>query len=132
MRLVWCACFAAVLTTFSGACATTVRQSGPERSPPAGTVLLTAKDLERYAASSTLLQALEIVSPMLVNRGGSVRVMIDNNAPTDPEILNTIRASEVSEVRLIRPSGSARPMTSISPNGDVVAGTILQVITRRS
>jgi len=88
--------------------------------------------LERYAASSTLLQALEIVSPMLVNRGGSVRVMIDNNAPTDPEILNTIRASEVSEVRLIRPSSSARPMTSISPNGDVVAGTILQVITRRS
>ena len=131
MRLEWCACFAAVLMTFTSACATTTRQSGPEWSPPAGTVLLTAKDLERYAPSSTLLQALQIVSPVLVSRGESVRVMIDNNAPTDAEILNTVLASEVSEVRLIRPSGSARPMTSVSPNGDVVAGTILQVITRR-
>ena len=131
MRLVWCACFAAVLTIFTSACATTTRPSGPDRSPPVGTVLLTAKDLERYAPGSTLLQALQIVSPVLVSRGESVRVMIDNNAPTDPEILNTIRASEVFEVRLIRPSASARPMTSVSPNGDVIAGTVLQVITRR-
>jgi hypothetical protein len=96
-----------------------------------GSVLLTAKDLERYTPNSTLLQALERTSPLLVSRDESVRVMIDNNAPTDAGVLNTIRVSEVSEVRLIRGSQSARPMPSVSPNGDVVAGTVLQVITRR-
>ena len=131
MRIPWCMSVAVVVALSTGGCATTTRQSGSDRVQPAGTVLLTTKDLERYAPNSTLLQALERAAPLLISRGESVRVMIDNNAPTDPEILNTIRASEVFEVRLIRPSASARPMTSVSPNGDVVAGTVLQVITRR-
>jgi hypothetical protein len=132
MRIPWYMSVAVVVAMSIGGCATTTRQSDWDRVQPAGTVLLTTKDLERYAPSNTLLQALERAAPLLISRGESVRVMIDNNAPTDAGVLSTIRVSEVSEVRLIRASESARAMPSVSPNGDVVAGTVLQVITRRT
>jgi hypothetical protein len=76
------------------------------------------------------MEALEQLRPsMLLARGGRLPMLsVDGGPPTDLSILRTISTSVVREVRLQRASSSAG-FSRILPNGDVIVGDVIVVIT---
>lgn len=96
-----------------------------------GNSLVTAAELSRYTPGTSLLDALQRLRPsFLYPRGTSALVSIDGTAPTDQGVLSSIPVSTVAEVRLLRATNSVgRP--TILPNGDVVVGDVLLVLTRK-
>jgi hypothetical protein len=96
-----------------------------------GTSLITAAELSRYAAGTSLLDALQRLRPNLLrSRGTRALVSIDGTAPTDQGVLSFIPVSTVAEVRLLRATNSVgKP--AILGNGEVVLGDVLLVVTHK-
>lgn len=92
---------------------------------------VTADELSRYAGGQSLMEALQRVRPtLLAVRGGRPSVSVDGAPPTDQSILKSISASDVFEVRLVRP-GSSESIPAVRANGEVVVGDLLLVLTRK-
>ena len=92
---------------------------------------VTAAELTRYAEGRSLMEALQRLRPgFLVARGARPLVSIDGASAGDQSVLSTIPVADVFEVRLVKAASlEARP--SIRPNGDVVTGDLLLVLTRK-
>lgn len=92
---------------------------------------VTAAELSRYADGQSLMEALQRLRPgFLVGRSRQPMVSVDGTAAGDQSILNSIPASDVFEVRLVK-AGSSENMSAIRPNGDVIVGDLLLVLTRK-
>ena len=103
--------------------------SGAGRSVSPGAVV-TTQEFASIVRQGTLMEALERLRPsMLLARGGRLPlVTVDGAPPTDLSVLRTISASHVREVRLRRASSSAG-YSRLLPNGDVIVGDVIVVIT---
>ncbi len=97
-----------------------------------GTSLVTSTELSRYATHGTLRDAIVGLRPwFLYARGSSPVVSIDGGPPNDLTILDSIHASEVIEVRLVRASSAAHAPGGVLPNGDSGTKDVLLVIMRK-
>ena len=125
-----------VIAILSAACTTTggVTTFSQQTRPAApGVVVISERDLARFAQTGTMAQAIVDGWPsLLAGRGGRpVLVSVDGAPAADPVILGSVKVSTVSEVRLVRASVGASNPTGIRANGDVVAADVLFVVTRR-
>ena len=92
---------------------------------------VTAAELSRYAEGRSLMEALQRLRPgFLTVRGAQPLVSVDGAAAGDQSLLNVIPVAEVFEVRLVKAT-SLEGRASIRPNGDVITGDILLVLTRK-
>src|SRR5262245_22851383 len=94
---------AACADTFRLGCTTAptarLTQSRAVAAPP-GSTLLSAKDLAKYGQTGWVGDALMHVAPVLFNPSGrTIVVSIDGAPPTDRQILFTIPASTIAEIR---------------------------------
>ena len=102
-----------------------------ETGPSAPSAVVSAKELARFVRQGSLMDALEQLRPYWLGaRGAPPLVSVDGSAPTDLSSLRLIPVSTVHEVRLQRAS-SGGGRSAILPNGDVVAGDMIVVSTRR-
>lgn len=77
------------------------------------------------------MTALQQTRPwFLLARGAVPTVSIDGSPPTEMSVLRIIPTSDVFEVRLLR-AWSVHARAAVSPNGDVVLGNVLLVLTQR-
>ena len=116
----WAAVAAAVA---AAGCAThpvrTPRSSDVTSGASASTVV-TAQELAGIAVQGSLMHALERLRPfMLSSRGSTPWVSLDGSPPAELSLLQTIPASAVREVRLLRSSSSVGHVIT-APNGDVI------------
>jgi hypothetical protein len=103
---------------------------GPSRSSTASDAVI-ASELTQGGLGQSLLAALQAVRPgFLTRRGTAPLVSIDGGPSADQSVLRMIPVGDVQEVRLVRSfAGAVR--SSLLPNGDVVVGDVLLVVTRR-
>jgi hypothetical protein len=93
--------------------------------------VVTAKELGGIGQQGSLMDALARVRPGWLNsRGATTGVSVDGSRPSELAYLRTIPASDVLEVRLERSSSSVGRV-NIAPNGDVIVGNVIIVMTRR-
>jgi hypothetical protein len=77
------------------------------------------------------MDALQQLRPYwLAARGAPPLVSVDGSAPADLASLRLIPVSTVYEVRLQRASSGVGRST-IMPNGDVIVGDVIVVLTRK-
>ena len=105
------------------------RPNGANRNVSPSAVV-TTQEFASIVRQGTLMEALEqLRRSMLLGRGGRLPlVSVDGAPPTDLSVLRTLPASVVREVRLLRASSSAG-YSRILPNGDVIVGDVIVVIT---
>ena len=93
--------------------------------------VVTGQELAGIAQQGSLMDALQRLRPgWLQSRGATSTVVVDGGAATDLAYLRTIPVSTVREVRLER-STSSVGRAVVAPNGDVLAGGNLIVVTTR-
>ena len=102
--------------------------SASETSGAAPSAVITMAEMIRVASGQSVWTAVERARPWFLQGRGSVpRVSIDGSVPMELTVLRSIPVSEVHEVRLLR--GGSRN-SAILPNGDVVVGDVILVLTR--
>ena len=124
---------AVLLFLLPGACVnrSTISQGEQRAVPDDRSTRVTAAELSRYAGGQSLLEALRRLRPtFLDSRGSHPMVTVDGSAAGDQSILSTIPVSHVFEVRLVK-AGSPGSMPIVRPNGDVVVGDLILVLTRK-
>jgi hypothetical protein len=106
------------------------RSSGAGTSRAAEGVVLTMAEMMRVAPGQSVWTAIERLRPgFLQGRGSVPTVSLDGGAAMELSVLRTIPVSEVREVRLLRGvAGGSR--AAVLPNGDVVVGDVVLVLTR--
>jgi hypothetical protein len=120
-----------LVTVVSLACATTGTTSrcspGCDDRASASTVV-TAAELSRTDGS--LMDVLRRTRPWMVARPGTLLfVSVDGSPPADVSLLQSIPASSVQEVRLLRASSSVGRV-AVTADGRTVLGDIIAVTTR--
>ena len=126
----------AITLAMTGLCACYANTSLPAPRPNGASrsvwpsAVVTTQEFASIVRQGTLMEALERVRPsMLLARGGRPPlVLVDGSPPTDLAVLHSISAAVVSEVRLLRASSSAG-YSRILPNGDVIVGDLIVVMT---
>jgi hypothetical protein len=119
------------------ACAATVVSTPPNSEMTNGRAStldrLTGDELRRASEDGSLMDALVRVRPfMLLSRGIHPPLVSIAGAPAaDLSILNTLLASEVQEVRMLR-SSSNFDQTVVAANGDIIHGDVIIVTLRGS
>jgi len=99
---------------------------------PSPAAVITSRDLARYVTRGSLMDALHQLRPFwLTPRGTPTLVSVDGAAPTEISYLQLIPVSTVHEVRLQRASSSTGH-AAIMPNGDVILGDVILVVTRQA
>jgi hypothetical protein len=124
---------AALLTLLSVACMnrSSVSRTEPVRLAGDFSTRVTAEELSHYAQGHSLMEALRMLRPrFLSGRGELLMVSVDGAPASDQSILSTIRVSDVLEVRLVK-AGSIESRATIRPNGEIVVGDFLLVVTRK-
>lgn len=124
--------FILLVAALSTSCASrSGRQSGgAETGRAAGSVVLTMAEMMRVAPGQTVWTAIERLRPgFLQGRGSVPTVSLDGAAAMELSVLRTIPVSEVREVRLLRGVASGS-RAAVLPNGDVVVGDVVLVLTR--
>jgi hypothetical protein len=87
--------------------------------------------MNRVAQGQSLWTAIERTRPQFLQGRGSVpMVSIDGSAVVDLWVLRTIPVSHVHEVRMQRGAGNGA-RSAVQPNGDLVVGDVIIVLTRR-
>jgi len=120
-----------LIVALSTSCASTSgRHSGvSETSGAAPSTVITMAEMIRVASGQSVWTAVERARPsFLLGRGSVPRVSIDGSAPMELAVLHSIPVSQVHEVRLLR--GGSGNYSAVLPNGDVLVGDVILVITR--
>ena len=121
------------LTSLAAGCAThrpTTRGSN-DADGASPSAVLTGEELARFVKRGSLMDALQQRRPFwLATRGSPPLVSVDGSAPSELSTLRLIPVSTVREVRLQR-SSSGVGRSTILPNGDVIVGDVIVVLTRR-
>ena len=109
------------------ATSTKIARDGPSR---ASYAVVTSQELSGARQQGSLMDALVRLRPgWLTSRGATPGLSVDGGPPTDAGLLRFIPASDVREVRFERLSNLRQ--SRITPNGDVIVGSMIVVTTRR-
>ena len=128
MTLLWLIVLLIVALSTSCASNSGRHSSASETSGAAPSAVITMAEMIRVASGQSVWTAVERARPWFLQGRGSVpRVSIDGSVPMELTVLRSIPVSEVHEVRLLR-GGSGN--SAILPNGDVVVGDVILVLTR--
>jgi hypothetical protein len=120
-----------VIAALSMSCASNAARSRASQTGDASNNLLTAAEMIRVAPDQSLWTAIERARPwFLQGRGSVATVSIDGSAGMELSVLRTIPVTDVQEVRLQRGVGNGG-RSAVLPNGDVVVGDMIIVLTRR-
>ena len=112
-------------------CAMSTTPSARSHSAEVASSVVLAGELARFAHGMSLLTALEVARPWFLSvRGAVPTVSIDGSSAMELSWLRTISVTDVHEVRLIR-AGRNLGRPAIMPNGDVVDGAVILVVTRK-
>jgi hypothetical protein len=128
--------FVLTALAFAGGTTGCASQSSELRRPREATTrapstVVTATEIGRVGLRGTVMDAVERIRPAwLLSRGSSPLVSIDGGAAADLSTLRMIPVSHVRELRLER-SSSSLGRAAITPNGDMVVGDVIVVITRQ-
>ena len=126
-----CVAMTGVLVLSNACVARPSTEHRPRGASGSSSSLVTSEELARYASGANLFDALQRLRPtFLYPRGSRALVSIDGTAPSDLSVLSLIPVSTVAEVRLVRATSAASRPT-VLPNGDVVFGDVLFVVTRK-
>lgn len=113
----------------AGCASNSTRTASHSKATGSSSTVLTAQELTRTGTHDSIMDALERLRPlMLVGRAATPWVSIDGSPPLELSVLRTIQSDTVREVRLQRISSSVGP-TLVTPNGSVIAGGDLIVVT---
>ena len=125
---------AVVCAALSTACASNTAHRPArdfERSGLSASLVITLPELLRVASGQSLMTAVERARPWFLSARGSVpTVSIDGSPSVELSILRMLHVSQVQEVRLLRSGGSGMH-PAILPNGHVVVGDVILVLTRK-
>lgn len=131
--ILWNTLLAAIFAALTTSCTSASnRGSAVDVNPTVGSSsdVITLPELNRLTPGLSALAAVEHARPWFLHPRGSVSmVSIDGSPATDASVLQSIPATDVKEVRLLRGGGSG-PAT-IRRDGSVVVGDVILVVTRK-
>jgi len=123
--------FALSLAGFLTSCATRPVSDLDALGSVSATAMLSGQELAGIPQQGSLMDALQRLRPgWLQSRGATSSVVVDGGVATDLAYLRMIPVSTVREVRLERATSSVG-RAIVAPNGDVLAGGNLIIVTTR-
>lgn len=123
---------ALIVTSLPAGCAARTTRDSATTAPPGASVrgIVVASELARVGRGQSMMSALAIARPFfLTGRGTPPMVSIDGSPAVELSVLRAIPVQDVFEVRLLR-GAAGMGRSAVLPNGDVVVGDVILVLTR--